>query len=147
MPPNLFQAASGEVEVQVDAGKVNTTTGWRDLKVLAFAKRPRGPAADPSAWSTRKFTDITARAVLADIEGIQTLRRHRRASADRLGVGSGAAVSVLGDGKDWIWGVDDAQLPHSHRYSTCTTRWNTCTSGEGIVQRGNGPYASELGTG
>ena len=110
-----FQAASGEVEVQVDAGKVNTTTGWRDLKVLAFAKRPRGPAADPSAWSTRKLPEITARVVLADIEGIETFRRDWRAWADRLGVGSGAAVSVLGDGADWIWGAADAQFPDSRQ--------------------------------
>lgn len=110
-----FCTADGEVEVQVDAGKVNTTTGWRDLKVLAFAKRPLGPAADPPAWATRELPETTARVVLADIEGIETFRRDWRAWADRLGVGSGAAVSVLGDGADWIWGAADSQFPDSRQ--------------------------------
>jgi hypothetical protein len=110
-----FRAAGGEVEVQIDAGKVNTTAGWRDLRVLAFAKRPPGPAAEPSAWDTRELPETTARVVLADIEGIDTFRRDWRAWADRLGVGSGAAVSVLGDGADWIWGAADAQFPDSRQ--------------------------------
>jgi hypothetical protein len=110
-----FRSASGEVEVQVDAGKVNTTTGWRDLKVLGFAKRPQGSAAEPAAWATRALPETTARVVLVDIEGIDTFRRDWRTWADRLGVGSGAAVSVLGDGADWIWGAAEAQFPGSRQ--------------------------------
>jgi hypothetical protein len=110
-----FRVADGEVEVQVDAGKVNTTTGWRDLKVLGFAKRPRGAAATPSQWATRELPELTARVILADIEGIETFRQSWRAWADRLGVGSGAAVSVLGDGADWIWGAADSQFPESRQ--------------------------------
>lgn len=110
-----FRAARGEVEVQIDAGKVNTTAGWRDLKVLAFAKRPLGSAAEPSAWDARELPETTARVVLADIEGIDTFRRDWRTWADRLGVGSGAGVSVLGDGADWIWGAADAQFPGSRQ--------------------------------
>jgi hypothetical protein len=110
-----FRSASGEVEVQVDAGKVNTTTGWRDLKVLGFAKRPQGSTAEPAAWATRELPETTARVILADIDGIDTFRRDWRTWADRLGVGSGAAVSVLGDGADWIWGAAEAQFPGSRQ--------------------------------
>src|SRR5204862_139708 len=79
-----FRSAAGEVEVQVDAGKVNTTTGWRDLKVVGFAKRPSGPAATPDQWDRRELPGPTARVVLADIEGIDTFRRDWRGWADRL---------------------------------------------------------------
>ncbi len=43
-----FQAASGDIEFQTDAGKVNTTAGWKDMKIGIFAKRPRGLPAPPS---------------------------------------------------------------------------------------------------
>ncbi len=110
-----FREAVGEVEVQVDAGKVNTTTGWRDLKVVGFARRPIGPAATPAEWDSRELPGPTARVVLADIEGIDTFRRDWRVWADRLGVGSGSSVSVLGDGADWIWNAADAQFPGSRQ--------------------------------
>lgn len=106
-----FRAAAGEAEVQVDAGKVNTTGGWRDLKVVAFAKRPVGAAATPAEWDTRVLPDTTARVVLADIEGIEAFRRDWRTWADRLGVGSGAALTVIGDGAEWIWKAADRQFP------------------------------------
>jgi hypothetical protein len=110
-----FREAAGEVEVQVDAGKVNTTTGWRDLKVVGFAKRPAGPAATPEQWDTRELPGPSARVVLADIEGIGAFRRDWRAWADRLGVGGGPSVSVLGDGADWIWGAAESQFPGSRQ--------------------------------
>jgi hypothetical protein len=106
-----FQKALGEVEVQIDAGKVNTTDGWRDLKVLAFAKRPLGSAATPEQWDCRELPGPTAKVVFTDIEEIETFRHPWRAWADRLGIGSGAALTVLGDGADWIWNAAAAQFP------------------------------------
>lgn len=105
-----FDAAAGEAEVQVDAGKVNTTGGWRDLKVVAFAKRPIGPPATPAEWDSRQLPKPTARFVLADIEEIGTFRRDWRTWADRLGIGSGADLTVLGDGAEWIWNAAAAQF-------------------------------------
>ena len=55
-----FAAAPGVVELQVDAGKVPTTGGWRDVKVAAFARREPGvptPAADcPGATTAADAT-------------------------------------------------------------------------------------------
>jgi hypothetical protein len=110
-----FRSASGEAEVQVDAGKVNTTCGWRDLKVVVFAKRPLGPAATPDQWDSRSLPRPRARFVLADVEGIQTFRRDWRDWADRLGIGSGKDLSVLGDGAEWIWTAAAAQFPGSRQ--------------------------------
>jgi hypothetical protein len=105
-----FDQAAGEVEVQVDAGKVNTIGGWRDLKVVAFAKRPLGLPATPAEWDTRHLPRPSARVVLADIEEIGTFRRDWRTWADQLGIGSGTELSVLGDGAEWIWNAADAQF-------------------------------------
>src|SRR5438876_7939067 len=37
-----FTAAPGDLELQIDAGEVNTPEGWRDVKVAVFARRARG---------------------------------------------------------------------------------------------------------
>jgi hypothetical protein len=110
-----FQAAAGDGEVQVDAGKVNTTSGWRDLKMVVFAKRPRGEAATPDQWDKRQLPRPTARFALADIEGIETFRRDWRDWADLLGLGSGLDLSVLGDGAEWIWNAATVQFPGSRQ--------------------------------
>ena len=39
-----FARAEGDLELQIDAGKVNTLEGWRDVKVAVFARRRAGRA-------------------------------------------------------------------------------------------------------
>ena len=39
--------AVGHVEVEIDATKLNTTEGWRDIKICIFAKREAGEPATP----------------------------------------------------------------------------------------------------
>jgi hypothetical protein len=106
-----FGKAAGEVEVQTDAGKVNTTEGWRDLKCLVYLKRPLGPAATTAQWASRTLPAPTARFLFADIEGIETFRLDWRGWADRLRIGSGPALTMLGDGAEWIWNAAEAQFP------------------------------------
>lgn len=106
-----FREAKGEVEVQTDAGKVNTTQGWRDLKVIVFTKRPLGPTASTTEWASRELPGPNARAMFADIEEIETFRADWRVWADRLGIGSGSELTVLGDGAEWIWNAAAAQFP------------------------------------
>ena len=106
-----FCEAAGEVEIQTDAGKVNTTTGWRDLKVLVFTKRLRGKSARPEEWDKRLLPGPTARVVFTDIEEIEIFRQDWRKWADQLGIGSGSALTMLGDGADWIWNAAEAQFP------------------------------------
>lgn len=55
------QQAAGDIEFQTDATKVNTTAGWRDLKIAAFRKRPCGKPALPEAWTQRRLPTPTAR--------------------------------------------------------------------------------------
>ncbi len=66
--PEAFAAASGEQELHIDAGKVNTPEGWRDVKVAVFAGRPRGPAATADDYEQRELPAPTVRSVVAAIE-------------------------------------------------------------------------------
>lgn len=51
-----FRAAAGKVEFHTDGTAVNTTAGWREMRLSVFAKRhPAGPAGGsrprtPGRW-------------------------------------------------------------------------------------------------
>jgi hypothetical protein len=102
-----FHQASGAMEFQTDATKINTREGWRDMKIGVFAKREAGQAATPEQWDKRKLPAPTARFAFAGIEEIETFAPRWQRWAERLGLGE-QRLSVLGDGAEWIW--DHAEL-------------------------------------
>lgn len=104
--PQAFAAATGDVEVHIDAGKVNTLEGWRDVKVAVFAVRPRGAATD-SDYEQRDLPAPAVRAILAAVEGVEAFGPRCGTEARRLGLTDPARISVLGDGADWIWNLAD----------------------------------------
>jgi hypothetical protein len=108
-----FTAAAGVLEVPLDAGKVNTTEGWRDVKVAVFAKREPGEPATPAAWAERGLPAPTARTVVAAIEEAGAFAARVRAEADRLGVTVASDVTVLGDGAEWVWNLAAAVVPQA----------------------------------
>jgi hypothetical protein len=108
-----FAGAAGAVEVQIDAGKVNTLGGWRDVKLAAFCRRQPGAGVAPGDWADRGLPAPTARAVVAAIEGAADFAGRVRAEADRLAVTTAADVTVLGDGAEWIWNLAAEVLPQA----------------------------------
>jgi hypothetical protein len=108
-----FAAAAGQVELPIDAGKVNTTEGWRDVKVAVFAKREQGEPATPEQWDDRTLPAPSARAVVAAIEEAGEFAARVRAEADRLQVTAAADVTVLGDGAEWIWNLAQEVVPQA----------------------------------
>lgn len=108
-----FAEAEGHVEVPIDAGKVNTTEGWRDVKLAVFAKRQEGEAATPQQWDERELPPPAARAVVAGVEEASAFAARLRAEADRLGVTEAADVTVLGDGAEWVWNLAAEVVPQA----------------------------------
>jgi hypothetical protein len=106
-----FAAAAGDVEFQLDAAKVNTTDGWRDMKIGIFARRPRGEKATPTEWANRVLPPPSARVAFAAIEPIEEFAPRLGVWAQRLGIVETAAVTTLGDGAAWIWNAVAEQLP------------------------------------
>jgi hypothetical protein len=105
-----FLKAAGEIELQIDAAKVNTFDGWRDMKIGAFAKRPCGEPATPEQWAKRELPGPTARVAFARVEEAEGFGRRVGDWASRLGV-SGPEASVLGDGAEWIWNLSAMHVP------------------------------------
>lgn len=108
-----FATASGAIEVLVDAGKVNTLAGWRDVKIGLFLRRDAGSSATPEQWNCRPLPAPTIRTTIAAIEDAEQFGVRLRSEADRLGVTTASAVTVLADGAEWIWNLAADQLPQA----------------------------------
>jgi hypothetical protein len=106
-----FAEAVGDVEFQLDATKVNTTGGWRDMKIGIFARRMPGEPATAAEWDTRTLPAPTARVAFAAIEPIERFAPRLGVWATRLGLADTAAITTLGDGAAWIWNAAAEQLP------------------------------------
>jgi hypothetical protein len=108
--PEQFGQAAGDRELHIDAGKVNTPDGWRDVKVAVFACRARAASASASDYEQRDLPAPNSRAVVAEVEDAQAFGRRCHAEAERLGVSALAGLSVLGDGAEWIWNLATEQF-------------------------------------
>lgn len=106
-----FREADGEVEFQTDGTAVNTTAGWREIRLSIFAKRPRGePVEDLEAWDGQRLPEPTARVAGAVIRTAKALGPQWRRTAARLGIKRTEQLSVLADGAKWIWTEVDKNL-------------------------------------
>jgi hypothetical protein len=108
-----FAAAAGAIEVPIDAGKVNTTGGWRDVKLAVFSKREAGPAATPADHAEREVPAPTIRAVIADIAAVEQFTERVMHEAQRLQVITEPDITVLADGAEWIWHLAEEVFPQA----------------------------------
>ena len=109
--PEAFAQAPGDHEWHSDAGQVDTPEGYRDVKVAVAVVRPRAAPATPDDYQQRDLPAPAARAVVAAVEGAGAFAARCRGEADRLGVPPGAALTVLGDGAEWLWKLAAEQFP------------------------------------
>jgi hypothetical protein len=108
-----FSSADGAAEFQLDGTTVNTTGGWRDMKIGIFARREPGETATAVQWDDRNLPGPTARVAFAAIEPIEKFGPRIGVWASRLGLTDTAAITTLGDGAAWIWNAAAEQLPGS----------------------------------
>jgi hypothetical protein len=106
-----FATAGGEIEVAIDAGKVNTRIGWKDVKIALFLRRIAGHPATPAQWDSRTLPRPTIRVVVAAVEEAETFTMRMQTESDRLNATLAGAISVLGDGAEWIWNLSETVFP------------------------------------
>jgi hypothetical protein len=116
LPEAFAKAASQDREAHIDAGKVNTPDGWRDIKLVVFACRERGESSTSADYEQRDLPSPSVRSVIAEVEEASAFGPRCKAEAERLGVVDTSAqtterLSVLGDGAEWIWNLADMQFP------------------------------------
>ena len=114
--PQQFEKASNQYrEAHIDAGKVNTPDGWRDIKLVVFACREQGESSTSKDYEQRDLPAPSVRSVIAEVEEASAFGPRCKAEAKRLGVVNASAptierLSVLGDGAEWIWNLADQQF-------------------------------------
>jgi hypothetical protein len=106
-----FAAAPGDLELQMDAGKVNTLEGWRDVKVGVFARRARGEPTTAAQWDERDLPAPAVRSVVSAVEEAAAFGRRCAAEAARLELANPKELSVLGDGAEWIGNLSARHFP------------------------------------
>jgi len=106
-----FREAGGDVEFTTDGTSVNTTGGWREMKLGIFSRRDRGEPATPAEWESRTLPKPKVRVAFAAIEKSDDFGRRWKAWRKRLGLPDASAITVLADGAKWIW---EEQRQHLH---------------------------------
>jgi hypothetical protein len=108
-----FRESAGDVEFTTDGTCVNTTEGWREMKVGIFSKRDRGEPAAPEDWGSRTLPRPRVRVAFAAIEESQSFGQRWQAWRRRLGLADTSGITVLADGAKWIWEEQRRHLRHA----------------------------------
>lgn len=98
-----FREQKGDVEFETDGTCVNTTEGWKEMRLGIFSKRQRGVPAAPEQWDTRSIPKPRARCAFAALESSGRFARRWRPWARRLGILDTSRLTTLADGAKWIW--------------------------------------------
>ena len=102
-PAQAFAKAKGDVEFYTDGVTVNTTKGWRDLRMNVFTKREAGEPTTPAKWADRVLPPPTVRIAWASMAACEQQGLRWKQQAQKLGIVDEEALSVLADGAKWIW--------------------------------------------
>jgi hypothetical protein len=103
--------ASGELEFSTDGTSVNTTEGWREMRLSVLSKRVSGEGAGPQQWDDRQLPRPTARLAWSQIADCRRIGARWQRMFDHAGVEKDAALSVIADGARWIWDQAHQRLP------------------------------------
>lgn len=95
--------AAGELEFHTDGTMVNTTGGWREMRLSIFSRREPAAAATPEQWSDRVLNKPTARVAIADMARSNVVGSAWARMLEHLGLQNTPRLSVLADGARWIW--------------------------------------------
>jgi hypothetical protein len=116
-PVESFKKARGLAEFSSDGVKINTTGGWREMRLSVLAKRQPTTPAEPKDWDTRVLNEPTAKLASCMIAGCDRVGASWRRLSTRAGVDRSADLSVIADGAKWIW--DQAAKRLSKRAKWC----------------------------
>jgi hypothetical protein len=109
-----FAKASGEAEFYCDGLKVNTTAGWREMRLNLLQKRERAATASPEQWKDRVLPEANVRLASCAIADSRLVGAMWKRWSGRLGLENSAELSVIADGAAWIWEQAHRRLsPHA----------------------------------
>lgn len=98
-----FKQASGEPEFYSDGLKVNTTEGWREIRLNLLQKRERAVPVAPEQWKDRVLPEASMRLASCAIADSRLTGAMWQGWSQRMGLQQSSDLSVIADGATWIW--------------------------------------------
>jgi hypothetical protein len=109
-----FERACGEPEFYSDGLKINTTAGWREMRLNLLQKRERALPATPEQWKDRVLPEPDVRLASCAVADCRLTGAMWKQWSRRMGLDDSKQLSVLADGAAWIWEQAGARLsPHA----------------------------------
>lgn len=105
-----FGKAAGEPEFYSDGLKINTTGGWREMRLNLLQKRERAMPVEPAQWKDRVLPEATVRLASCAIADSRLVGAMWKQWSERLGLKDSKDLSVLADAAPWIWEQARARL-------------------------------------
>lgn len=102
-PVEAMVRAGGHPEFYSDGTCVNTTEGWREMRLSVVAKREAAGGVDPTQWDDRVLPEPTAKLAICAIAGCRRVGASWQRLSNRLGLKDVDDLSVIADGARWIW--------------------------------------------
>lgn len=107
----LLRTSPDEGEVYTDGMKVNTTEGWREIRLTCLARRPSAEPATPKQWADRTLPKPSAILMLCKLGVSEEVGRQIEAATSWAGMHKGKHCSFLADAACWIWNQVKEKLP------------------------------------
>ncbi len=116
-PADTLRSAKGHYEFYSDGTAVNTTEGWREMRLSVLARREAGNAAKPGDWSHRVLPEPTAKLAICAIANCRRVGASWQRLSNRVGLKNSEDLSIIADGAKWIW--DQARQRLSKQAEWC----------------------------
>ena len=113
----LFDQAPGDPEFYSDGLKINTTDGWREMRLNLLQKRERATPSTPEQWKQRVLPDANVRLASCCIADSRLTGALWKQWSERMKLSDSSNLSVLADGAPWIW--EQAKLRLSPQAQWC----------------------------
>ena len=110
-PVKAFHRAAGAAEFGTDGVTVNTTGGWREMRLSTLAKREAALPCEPRDWDGRVLDAPTVRLSTCAIADAGRVGAGWGRLSKRMNLGAEPAVNVVADGARWIWEQAARRLP------------------------------------
>lgn len=98
-----FEKASGEPEMYSDGLKVNTTEGWREMRLNLLQKRELANPASPEKWRDRVLPEASVRLASCAIADSRLVGAMWQRWSEQMGLENSRQLSMIADGAAWIW--------------------------------------------
>lgn len=113
-PVQAFGRAAGAVEFGTDGVHVNTTGGWREMRLSTLAKREPAAPCGPHGWDRRVLAAPTVRLSTCAIADAGHIGAGWGRLGKRMNLSAEPAVHVIADGAKWIWEQAAKRLPKNN---------------------------------